>query len=899
MNTELLVKTETDVYKTLDLFDDISIPLVYQIQNYENFGRVSAYSLTVDLPNTENNNQILFFASNINAYDGEMNFLTKYDCRISRDGVHLFNGTLQITSYKVEEEKIIYECKINAAVTTIFDNFKNETLRGNDESINDLDFSSYTFNYNQAFVEPKLITDTTTGGTGVGFGLIDRWKRSSNVSLYSPNNSPYTFFPETQVNPYLCYYEIIQKIFSKTDYTIISDFFETPMFKQIKYPYNGDTTKLNLETAKFEMFDYNYYNLTINDNAWNRIIVGNMQLDYEPATDICIYHNFTIDDTLPLQQLKIYTATDIGLYWVEFDFKYKYYYVLYSLLNQSNQYTSTAYYKYYDSGYPNNFYFQIWKHIAASNTDVLIYTEQETNSFSDGDPISYDAVENAHFVKEQRFKNNNGIMVRMENGDYLWVQFITNIRRMKDDQNNILYIWIDINSNQVRIEQVKNYITNVEPGASCFKVEKCCDWMFGKNNVDPTFILNPKTTKYDFLMNVIKKFNLFIEDVSLKKDLNNNSYYNNKVLRIEPYSTFYRDTFPNNPGVINEIDITEKCDFSDYEIQRIPDFLSKTIEITDKADGTELVKSYNEAHKDNEWGSYNSELFEYLGEETKIETTLGQTACTTMDLLYGIGNITDLNTENSSSELNDRMLFLQNVTLGQNRGICIYKIDYAESYPFNPIIPLNSTTYFHNSSYNTYSNFSSFPSDATSYDLNYDNCESYYEEIDALTNKNCYNLYYYKMFYDLNSKLERMLTINCILHPTDINDFTFDKTYIINQTPYYLYKIDGWENGETLCECQFLKRIYGGYTINPSPTPTPIQQLRFDRSLSAEVLNNKIDETNISIETLSNETLNSIKLINDGISKISTQISTLDKSINDMSSKIADLDGRITILENK
>jgi hypothetical protein len=224
MITEIFIEnTKVDVYK------DISSLLNFAIDDIKDFAkRSTAYSKTIVLPGTANNNYIfgsIFETSISNDYDSSLdnvgfnfNAAKSARCIIFQDNLQTFKGTLRLLEIVKIKGTIEYEVAINGEITSLNGALANRYLE-------DLDFSSYDHTYSLSNIEASW---DNPGGSGYYYPLIDYGGYSTGKHDWDYR----TFRPALYVKEY------IDKMFEDADFRYECDFFDTDRFKKLIIPHN-------------------------------------------------------------------------------------------------------------------------------------------------------------------------------------------------------------------------------------------------------------------------------------------------------------------------------------------------------------------------------------------------------------------------------------------------------------------------------------------------------------------------------------------------------------------------------------------------------------------------------------------------------------------------------------
>lgn len=220
----------------LDVDQGLSNQITYAIDDLNNLdSKMTAFSKTIILPGTTNNNTLLgniFDFNNSNFTDSSLanvnynfNASKAAKCRIECNGLQVIKGTFRLLEIVSTNGVHEYECAVFGELGGFVSAVGN--LR-----IEDIDFSAYNHNY-----EVSGIT-SSWANAGAGYGyyypLIDFGTFSTGAYGISKKDYQYKTF-----RPALFAREIIDKIITGAGYTWESNFFDTAFFKRLIIPNNA------------------------------------------------------------------------------------------------------------------------------------------------------------------------------------------------------------------------------------------------------------------------------------------------------------------------------------------------------------------------------------------------------------------------------------------------------------------------------------------------------------------------------------------------------------------------------------------------------------------------------------------------------------------------------------
>ena len=242
MDTSLLVYLD-GIWKRVDIYEDIPISVVIQELDINALDtRKSNYSKQFVIPNTSNNANIFEHYFEVNGI--EFNPLTKIQTVVQYRGTDIFTGLLRLSAVVNNPTHTDYEVYIMGQVGDFASEIRNLTLQ-------DLQWSDlqHTLSYSaitQSWEAKNNDVDGLFGGKilypMINYGLPyrDNGTTASPIPAFTYTfDEQYSFdqstnaVPEYIWKPSIRVREVVDRIFARTDYTIISDFFDTDYFKSM------------------------------------------------------------------------------------------------------------------------------------------------------------------------------------------------------------------------------------------------------------------------------------------------------------------------------------------------------------------------------------------------------------------------------------------------------------------------------------------------------------------------------------------------------------------------------------------------------------------------------------------------------------------------------------------
>jgi hypothetical protein len=743
----------------LDTFQSESISLNYNIADINDLSnKNSSYSKTIKLPNTKNNQAVF---SNIWSLDfngvispGQyFNPNIKEKCYILKDNVIQFEGNLQLTNieYDINLRNIVYSVVIYSENDGLFKSIGEKFL-------SDLDLNRFNHKWTG-----NNIYNSWTASYGIGYfyPMID----------YGTPLSMNRDFRPIDFKPAMYIKTIWNQIFAEAGYSFESDFLNSDYFSHIVMPYS------------------------------NKTIAGSIDLALGPKKEV-------IRISQNISKIWSYTAstpsTTTGIYYQQGQSLYHAGYMIgdFSNFNPSNLYNFTqSYFQNTNTGryaarlvlnigqirtkldYTNNPPSTPWDQFGGPFGDFRIFVMRSRGSTSFGPtgsvfnvfgiqaptPPNTRTWQALNFAGSRHYslKNNpQGLNVTYSPSTKEWIYSGTITTDLAIDPNTIqedekIMIWFGFDGIQTPRQTLGALIS------STIKVNQMTfdiiydDTIAVENGAITISKILPNMKQMDFVSNIIRMFNLYIEP---KKN-------SDKVFIIEP-----RDDYFNKYKKVK--DWSQKIDLTKSISADIPSNLQARLNtLTYKQDKDYYNQQY-ETITNTIFGEYKFEFQnEFSTSEKKIEVIFSPTPTNLLPQSNSMyiptivgnnnGNLTNLN------GFNARILYVENIGLTQGDTWRFWKNGY-----------LSGTS----STQNSYP-FASFANDPLTPDksLNFGRIIPLYDGYTD-TQNNLYYTYYQNTFFELNNIDSRVVDAYFNLTPYDISDFRFsDIIYmsIDNMAGYY------------------------------------------------------------------------------------------------------------------
>ena len=244
----------------VDLYEMEDIPLTLSVDEFKNVAeKVQSYSKAFNLPATKRNNKIFDNVFELTRSDDGIVFnpYVKTQCILKQDGYILFEGFLRLIDVSDKSGEISYNVNLYSEVIALADVLKDKTFQ-------DLNFSELDHDYDKANIKNSWVNTTgitltnalsstnsfayssaignLTNTNVVKYPFVD-WTGQILLANGSTGNLATAGFPELTsleqaFRPFIKLKYIIDKIFSDTQFTYSSDFFNTANFGTLYMDFN-------------------------------------------------------------------------------------------------------------------------------------------------------------------------------------------------------------------------------------------------------------------------------------------------------------------------------------------------------------------------------------------------------------------------------------------------------------------------------------------------------------------------------------------------------------------------------------------------------------------------------------------------------------------------------------
>ena len=214
--------------------NDVEVALTFSIQDLENpIARRGAFSKTITLPSTDNNDALFGHAYNLQSFFSGYDSSQKIDVSLWDDGVQIMKGVMRLLMVKKVRGNISYEVGIYGDEVSLFKEIDGKLLT--DLDLSDLDHS----------LTSGLVIESWTSGITSGFvyGLVD----SYGYTDVRPNfGASATIVPYNTLTPSVFSKQYVDRIFSAAGFRYSSTFLNSAQFAKEVVPYPYDTIQQDL-----------------------------------------------------------------------------------------------------------------------------------------------------------------------------------------------------------------------------------------------------------------------------------------------------------------------------------------------------------------------------------------------------------------------------------------------------------------------------------------------------------------------------------------------------------------------------------------------------------------------------------------------------------------------------
>jgi len=727
INTQVLTSySNQDLQSSyyLDTYGDDNISFELLVQNVNDLSSSnSSYSYNFKLPGTKNNRQLMGFMENINSLSNSPNPNLSLPITVLIDSNPILKGSLYVTDIlvNVDTNQIDYNVVIISGLMNLI-----QTV--GDNYLTDLNWNGYNHIYNitsitqswnnswaQGYVYPLIdngynwtLGDITAGKIGT--------TSSGTVSIYN-NGIPVTstvsninmFAPATYVKT------IINNIISSAGYQYTSNFFNTPQFESLIIPYNNGDLQQNATFSQYHSFQA----------GMTQSVTINNIISYDSKQFVAAINNN-------------YTAPnfDTGGFWNTGSYSY---------VNNTGtlfgqQFTANV------SLHPNISFFEFQVGFWRSGGTSVGYIPLMNN-------LNYYTLTTSAYAAPATYSlnfttillNGTGLSAPIQPGESVQLVITaTNISAFSLYDGSFTYIASVFNtpSNLITQNMTINY----------------------------KYMLPNQIKQKDFLLSIIKMFNLYIEPDK------NNPY----LLNIEPRDpyTLNGQSYEGYYGSGNIIDWSGKINIDTPVDEQI---LSTTQNKTTLLTYTKDSDYYNNIYENQYnqiWGQYkyiiNSNFIQGQQNWSVIFSPTPLVAVPDTGSAYStlsdvvIPKIAKLNNNTlERTSFNIRILYFNKINPPSGAQLVVNGLDINNNFKVG--------------TFSFYPYAGNFDNPYTqSFDLNFGQCIGQFNGLTSITDNNIFNTFWLNNMNEFSDPNARLITVEAYLTPEDISNFKFNDNIFIN-----------------------------------------------------------------------------------------------------------------------
>lgn len=837
-------------YQEVDLFDDVVIPITLKLTDIREFGsKTSGYSLDFDIPHTNNNAQIFGLNSEIDVYESSFEVGKDYPAYMTQNSLTTFSGQFRLKKVikKNRGKYISYVGYLYGGSKNFIDELGTKKLIANDDPSDDLDFSEYKATASEMTLSDfrDYLQTKYTDGTGWGLTLLDKTNKAAQ-SFSGGSQQWYT----DECTPYLYAREIFDKIFSKTNYRWTSEFLMGTDFSNylqdarwadtigkfdvnsIVYPYMKHNSNIVAPSTYSNITQNNFntvaaiasYEYIKNSGMSDAILLSDtVNLN---ITDFVLSQSSNVDNITAYQ----FHAVNNGYYAVNWDFDVDARAIIRNVFNDAVPSDTT--WKFHLGG---NQYSTVWLQLqkngrligTSSNRlyEHTLFEQQETDWYQDYSPTTGQtegciSLGSGHFSYETNtLWMNAGDVLSL----YIWVE--TPVRytwwssHYEEWRTRWCYErWLGGQYSEITaVDYYPKYLeVKITGSSNSLKVitNEITNGFYEGDDFDPTVILNQKTSQVEYINKFIKAFNLYIEDVSGKRNYKTGGIYEPNTLRIEPYQIFYAPELGQNES--NVKDWSEKIDWDSVEYRRCDDYLYNIQNFTKEQDGDFYNENYNKTYRLPYGNRELKGIYCTQDDKNDISLKISASLCgvvnSSTDVLQcpKVFSLDNGNNIDTKKEYNDGFFFIWRNYMNTNT-------EESTNYTLKLQSRLSSS-YLNLTDYYTADTLNKgYGLDDAN--LNWGTTEEFYQNLKGTlpTFNDLYTAFYKKEYEEKTAQDCRILRANAYLTTFDIYNLQLSDLIVVNGNYYHIVEINEWKNERTPCQIELIK-------TTPNYTPATVRQ---------------------------------------------------------------------------
>lgn len=821
--TQLYIKVNNQ-WSEIDLFDDIVVPITMKVTDIRKFGsKTSSFSLDFDIPHTNNNAQVFGLNADINVYESTFEVGKDYPAYMTSDTFTTFEGQFRLKKVikRNNGAYIYYVGYLYGGSKNFVDALGTYKLTGNDDPTKDLNFSEHNTPASEMTLSDfySYLQSHHTDGTGWGLTLIDKTNKASQA-FSGGSQQWYT----DECTPYLYAREIFDKLFTGSGYSYVSEFLQgTDFSTYLQDPrWAGTIGKYDVNSIIYPYMKHNSNLRTINpvssvlsqidQNATSTLFSSSVPVSY-PFTNYTMINgsnniytvNFDSNDysivnnrvSVSLNDWK-FTCPSSGLYHIEVNLPFK----------LRTQFYKDFYSELYTSRATNNDTtqgFTYWFSLMKNNRVITEFAEHQNY------PAHYtvDSHGWTDLVGEQTISYSDDI--RLNAGDTIQLYAALDIQWYRQ-------VWWESTGEYINVYAFRTnetIDTALRPINMSFMALTSSsdtivsivqnDGFYEENDFYPNCILNPKTTKLDFFNTFVKMFNLYVEDVSGKKNYKTGDIYPPNTLRIEPYEIFYAPELGS--GQSNTKDWTDKIDWASVEYRRCDDYLYNIQSFTKKQDKDFYNDNYDTTYITPYGNREVKGVYCTSDERNEIALNVSANLCgivnNSTDVLqcpkvFAIDKSGNIDTK---KEYSDGLFFIWRNYMSANTSLTT-----------NYTLKLQSRIHTGHGSYYNMTDYYCADTLNKGYglddaNLNWGGTEMYYQNMKGTipTYNDLYSAFYSREYEEKTAQDARIMRANAYLTAQDIYNLQLSDLIVCHGDYWHILEVNQWKDEKTPCQIELLK----------------------------------------------------------------------------------------------
>lgn len=552
-----LIKAYDNGGVELDTYGDIDISLNYQIDDIFNVSkRNTSFSKTIKLPGTAKNNKFFKGIFDVNVDSESFNPVKRIPVVVSIGTNDVLNGYMQLMDIKTVNKQVEYQISIAGSLKNIFSQIS-------DYNLSALDFSEYNHPRTKTNIQDSWTYKVMQNGNKNDFGepgegYVYPYIINGNSTGIWNNIYVYDMYPALYVKT------VFDKVFEFAGYTYTSEFLNSEYLKKLIMPFNRDKLQLSDEEVEERTVRVGVNSTKTavtpwlqNDTGWYYNSYNGYKINFARESGTVNDDGDTLEFTDDLDQWdgqSYYTCQNSGTYDIDFVGK--------AYLGYLSSDAGDIQWK------ANSLEVRYEMHLVRANGQVINIAGSSGTILvtpSDGDVHSSPWDDTANMIS----MNMNVTNLAMKPGD--------RIRIFVGHRHPGVVNW---KGNDGKIHSKFYLLQQKDGGYTKLTVAPSSNMLMGNETINMNQVLDRKFKMKDFMMDIVKMFNLVIQD---------NPADSNDVL-IEPRDDFFK----SRKRVLNWDEEKKLDNDSDVVITPMSDLDFKTYRYTYSDDSDYFNEEYTD-----------------------------------------------------------------------------------------------------------------------------------------------------------------------------------------------------------------------------------------------------------------------------------------------------------------